>query len=160
VVADERDVDDDGCDAGRASVSFDGYLASRWPCLECRERAFQRDRPGADQLNAEIYSPPYLFNGARPSITSAPTSIAYGSTFSVTTPDAAQIAKVSLVRLSTVTHSFNTGQRYLSLNFQQVAGGLTVTAPANGNLAPPGYYMLFILNANGVPSIAPLIQVH
>jgi len=116
--------------------------------------------PGADQLNAELYSPPYLFNGARPTISSAPPSITYGSTFSVTTPDGAQISKVSLIRVGTVTHSFNTSQRYLSLNFQAVAGGLTVTAPANGNLAPPGYYMLFILNANGVPSVAPLIQVH
>ena len=116
--------------------------------------------PGADQLSAEIYSPPYLFNGARPTITSAPTAVTYGSTFSVTTPDAAQISKVSLIRLGTVTHHFNGGQRYLSLSFQAVPGGLTVTAPANGNLAPPGYYMLFILNSNGVPSIAPLIQVH
>ena len=116
--------------------------------------------PGADQLSAEIYSPPYLFNGARPTITSAPTAVTYGSTFSVTTPDAAQISKVSLIRLGTVTHHFNSGQRYLSLSFQAVPGGLTVTAPANGNLAPPGYYMLFILNSNGVPSIAPLIQVH
>ena len=78
----------------------------------------------------------------------------------MTTPDAAQISKVSLIRLGTVTHHFNSGQRYLSLSFQAVPGGLTVTAPANGNLAPPGYYMLFILNSNGVPSIAPLIQVH
>jgi hypothetical protein len=115
---------------------------------------------GADQLNSEIYSPPYLFNGVRPTITSAPTSVSYGATFSVTTPDAAQITEVSLVRVGTVTHHFNSSQRYVPLTFQAVAGGLTVTGPANGNLAPPGYYMLFILNANGVPSIAPLVQVH
>src|SRR5262249_40041177 len=115
--------------------------------------------PGADQLSAEIYSPPYLFNGARPTITSAPTSIGYRTAFSVTTPHAAAVPKVAPVRLGTVTHQFNTGQRYVPLTFQAVAGGLTVTAPANGNIAPPGYYMLFILNANGVPSIAPLVQV-
>jgi hypothetical protein len=115
--------------------------------------------PGADQLNAEIYSPPYLFNGVRPTITSAPATIAYGSAFSVTTPDAAQIAAVSLVRLGSVTHAFNAGQRFLPLSFQQITGGLSVVAPLNANLAPPGYYMLFILNANGVPSIAPLVQV-
>jgi hypothetical protein len=120
---------------------------------------FSGTGPGADQLSAEIYSPRYLFNGARPTITSAPTSIAYGTAFSVTTPDAAQITKVSLVRLGTVTHAFNSGQRYVPLTFQAVAGALTVTAPANGNIAPPGYYMLFILNANGVPSVAPLVRI-
>jgi hypothetical protein len=116
--------------------------------------------PGVDQLNAEIYSPPYLFNGPRPTITSAPTSISYGSQFTVSTPDAAQITKVSLIRAGSVTHHFNAGQRYVPLSFQQNAGSLTITAPANGNVAPPGYYLLFILNANGVPSIAPLMQVH
>jgi hypothetical protein len=84
---------------------------------------------------------------------------AYGSTFAVTTPDAAQIAAVSLVRLGSVTHSFNTGQRFLWLDFQPIAGGLSVTAPLNGNLAPPGYYMLFILNSTGIQSIAPFVQI-
>jgi hypothetical protein len=112
-----------------------------------------------DQFNSEIYSPPYLFKGPRPTITLAPPTIAYGSTFSVATPDAAHIAAVSLVRLGTVTHAFNSNQRFLSLAFQPVSGGLSVTAPLNGNLAPPGYYMLFILDTNGVPSIAPFVQL-
>ena len=75
------------------------------------------------------------------------------------TPDAAQIAAVSLVRLGSVTHSFKSGQRARWLDFQQIAGGLSVTAPFNGNLAPPGYYMLFILNTNGVPSVAAFVQI-
>jgi hypothetical protein len=116
--------------------------------------------PGVDQFSAEIYSPPYLFNGARPTITAAPASVGYGSTFTVATPDAAQIAAVSLVRLGSVTHTFNSGQRFVPLAFQHVDGGLTVTAPLNGNIAPPGYYMLFILNTNGVPSVAPFVQLH
>jgi hypothetical protein len=116
--------------------------------------------PAVDQFSAQIYSPPYLFKGARPTITSAPTAIAYGSTFSVATPDAARIATVSLVRLGSVTHAFNGGQRFLSLAFQPGSGSLSVTAPLNGNLAPPGYYMLFILDTNGVPSIAPFVQLH
>jgi hypothetical protein len=116
--------------------------------------------PGQDQLNAEIYSPPYLFNGARPTITSAPTGISYGAQFTVNTPDAGTITKVALIRNGSVTHHFNGGQRYVPLTFQQNAGSLTITAPANGNVAPPGYYMLFILNSNGVPSIAPITQVH
>jgi len=115
--------------------------------------------PGVDQLSAEIYSPPYLSNGTRPTITSVPAAITYASTFTVVTPDAAQIAAVSLVRLGSVTHSFNSGQRAMWPDFQPIAGGLSVTAPFNGNLAPPGYYMLFILNTNGVPSIARFVQI-
>ena len=59
---------------------------------------------------AEIYSPPYLFKGARPTITSAPTSVAYGQSFFVETPDAAAISKVTMLRLSSVTHAFNMSQ--------------------------------------------------
>ena len=75
------------------------------------------------------------------------------------TPDAAKIASVSLIRTGAVTHFFDQNERYLPLTFTQTTGGLTVTAPANGNLAPPGYYMLFIVNSSGVPSIAPIVQV-
>jgi hypothetical protein len=66
---------------------------------------------------------------------------------------------VSLIRLASVTHAFNADQRYLPLTFTPNAGGLDVQMPANHNLAPPGYYMLFILNSNGVPSVASIIQV-
>jgi hypothetical protein len=113
----------------------------------------------SDRLSAEIFSPPYLFKGARPTITSAPSSAAVSSVISVQTPDAAEIASVSLIRLASVTHAFNADQRYLPLTFTPNAGGLDVQMPANHNLAPPGYYMLFILNANGVPSVASIIQV-
>jgi fibronectin type 3 domain-containing protein len=114
--------------------------------------------PGAtDEKNAEIYSPPYLFRGPRPTITSAPSVVPYGSSFSVTTPDA--VAAVSLVRPGATTHAFDENQRFLKLSFQTVPGGVTVQAPANGNLAPPGYYMLFILNSNGVPSVARFVRL-
>jgi hypothetical protein len=110
-----------------------------------------------DQPNAEIYSPPYLFRGARPTITSAPQVVAYGSAFTVNTPDT--VASVSLIRTGATTHDFDENQRFLSLAFQPVAGGVSVTAPANANLAPPGYYMLFILNGAGVPSVASFVRV-
>lgn len=112
-----------------------------------------------DQLSAEIYSPPYLFKGARPTISSVPTNIQYGTSFVVATPDASTIASVSLVRPGAVTHSFDQDQRFLPLGFQQNAGGLDVQAPANSNLAPPGYYMLFIINANGVPSTGAFVRL-
>jgi Domain of unknown function (DUF1929)/Bacterial Ig domain/Glyoxal oxidase N-terminus/Carboxypeptidase regulatory-like domain/Kelch motif/Galactose oxidase, central domain len=111
-----------------------------------------------DQKSAEFFSPPYLFKGARPRITSAPTELQYGTNFTVTTPDAASIAKVSLIRTGAVTHFFDQNERYLPLSFQQGSGTLTVTAPANANLAPPGYYMLFIVNTAGVPSVAPFVH--
>jgi chitodextrinase len=112
----------------------------------------------SDMENAEWFAPPYLFKGPRPVITSAPTTLSYGAQFTVQTPDAARIAKVSLVRLANVTHTINMGQRFLPLTFTQGAGSLTVTAPPNANYATPGYYMLFIVDTNGVPSVAPIVK--
>ena len=112
-----------------------------------------------NQFNAEIYSPPYLFRGNRPSIGSAPATMTYGSTFTVGTPDAGSISKVSLLRLSSVTHSFNQNQRFMTLTFQPQAGGLSVAAPASGNLAPPGDYLLFLVKADGVPSIGRFVNI-
>lgn len=109
--------------------------------------------------NAQIYSPPYLFNGARPTISSAPASVGYGQSIFVGSPDAASITKVSFIRLGSVTHTFDQSTRYMHLTFTQATGGLNVTMPANGNLAPPGYYMLFILNGSGIPSVAKIMQV-
>ncbi|MCU1306221.1 MAG: Kelch domain protein [Acidobacteriaceae bacterium] len=109
--------------------------------------------------NAEIYSPPYLFNGPRPTISSAPTTIGYGQQFAVNTPDAANIAQVSFIRLGSVTHSFDMNQRFMRLTFTPTATGLNVTAPADPNIAPPGHYMMFLLFANGVPSTASIIQI-
>ena len=104
------------------------------------------------QRNAEIFSPPYLFKGPRPSISSLPGSARYGQSFFISTAQASTIGAVTLVRLGSVTHAFDSNQRFNRLPFVPTAGGLTVTAPANPNLAPPGYYLLFIVNQNGVPS--------
>jgi hypothetical protein len=111
-----------------------------------------------DQLNAEIYSPPYLFKGPRPTVTSAPSTLTYGSQFTVQTPNAANISSVALLRLGSVTHAFNENQRYVPLTFTAGTGSLNVQAPANANLAPPGYYILFLVNSNGVPSVGVIVQ--
>jgi Domain of unknown function (DUF1929) len=116
--------------------------------------------PAPDQKNAEYYSPPYLFQGARPSISSVPNPISYGTSFTVGTPNASGITKVSLIALGSVTHAFDMGQRLMWLTFSRTSSGLTVQAPANRNMAPPGYYMLFILTSNGVPSKARIIRLH
>jgi Domain of unknown function (DUF1929)/Bacterial Ig-like domain (group 3)/Bacterial Ig-like domain (group 2)/Abnormal spindle-like microcephaly-assoc'd, ASPM-SPD-2-Hydin len=113
---------------------------------------------GCNPNSVEIFSPPYLFAGPRPTITSAPASIGGGQTFFVGTPNAAAITQVSLIRLGAVTHTFNQEQRFSSLAFSQTTGGLNVTAPQNANLAPSGFYMLFVLS-NGVPSAASIIHV-
>jgi nitrogen fixation protein FixH len=111
-----------------------------------------------DQLNAEIYSPPYLFKGARPTVTSYPQVLQYGGQFIVQTPDAATISSVALVRLGSVTHAFNENQRYAPLAFSPSVGSLNVQAPANANIAPPGQYMLFLVNSSGVPSVGVFVQ--
>ncbi|PYN28691.1 MAG: kelch domain-containing protein, partial [Candidatus Rokuibacteriota bacterium] len=104
-------------------------------------------------------SPPYLFKGPRSTISSAPATATYGGTITVETSDAARIAAVSLVRLGSVTHAFNQNQEFLELPFAIVSGVLTVQAPANANLAPPGHYMLFILDTNGIPSVAAILKL-
>jgi hypothetical protein len=118
-----------------------------------------RMSPVTDYQTAEIYSPPYLFKGARPTITAAPTSASIGSTISIQTPDAAQIKSIALVRLGSVTHTFDSDQRYVNLTFTQSNGGLEAKTPASANVAPPGYYMLFILNTSGVPSVAKIVKL-
>ena len=117
------------------------------------------------QLTAEIFSPPYLFDATgklapRPQITSIPSSIGYGQSFSVGFNKTPNIGRVNLVRLSSVTHAFNESQLFLTLPFTVAKGNkLTVTAPANGQLAPPGPYMLFLFDANGVPSVAKILRI-
>jgi hypothetical protein len=113
---------------------------------------------GGDGITqVELYSPPYLFAGARPTITSAPAAVSRAQSFFVATPDAASIAKVRWIRLPSVTHAFDMNQRINTLSFSQAAGGLTVVPPSDPNLAPPGHYMLFILYGNGVPSVARIV---
>jgi hypothetical protein len=114
----------------------------------------------SDHVEAEIFSPPYLYKGPRPTITSAPSDATYGSHITVQTPDTPDIASVSLIKLGAVTHAFNMEQRFIPLNFTAGSQQLDVEMPANGNLAPPGHYMLFIVNGNGVPSVATIVQIH
>ncbi len=112
-----------------------------------------------NETNAELFTPPYLFGGARPAIGDTPGSVGHGATFLVATPDAGVITRVTLVRLAAVTHAFDQNQRFNELDFRRSAGGLTVTAPASGAVAPPGHYMLFLLDGDGVPSVAKIIRI-
>ncbi len=114
-----------------------------------------------DELNYELYSPPYLFNGPRPTITGAtPATVTYGQTLVVATPDGAVITKVTLIRLGSVTHAIDMSQRLVPLDFSQVAEGLSITLPTSRATAPPGPYMLFLVNGNGVPSVGRIMLLH
>jgi hypothetical protein len=108
----------------------------------------------------EIFSPPYLFNGARPTITSAPESLVYGEKFTISSPTATSISRVALIKPGVDTHDNNFDQRYVDLTFTTSNGIITATAPASGNYAPPGYYMLVIVNSSGVPSVMPFLTLN
>jgi hypothetical protein len=115
--------------------------------------------PDGNRFNAEIYSPPYLFKGPRPSITSVSSRMTYAGSYGLSTPDLASIARVSLVRLSATTHSFDENQRIHFPAWQKTANQIRITLPANRNELPPGHYMLFIMNAQGVPSVARIVRI-
>ena len=119
---------------------------------------------GVYEPRMERYRPAYLFdsNGnlaVRPTIGSAPSFVNYGQAFTVGTPDAADIASVVLIKAGSVTHAFDMDQRLIGLSYTPGTGTLSVTAPPNSNIAPPGYYMLFLLNSSGVPSVASFVQL-
>lgn len=120
-------------------------------------------------LNAQIYRPPYLFNAdgtlaARPALEGTDGALAMvvepGTSFSVGSADAADIAKVTLVRTGAVTHSFDMEQRFLQLDFKANGSSLDITLPTNKYLTPPGYYMVFALNKEGVPSKGRMIRIN
>ena len=108
----------------------------------------------------EIYTPPYLYNAdgtfaTRPAITSVPAEVGYGAKLVVKTPNATDIGDVVMVRPGSSTHSFDFEQRVIGLTYSpNKAGQLNATTPPNSTIAPPGYYMIFIINKAGVPSVA------
>jgi hypothetical protein len=108
----------------------------------------------------EWYSPDYLFRGPRPTIGSAPAAANYGAAFDIETPDAGAVTKISLLRLDAPTHAFDGNQRFMWLGFTRASDTtLRVEAPANANIAPPGYYQLFLLSAEGVPSVSAYVRI-
>ncbi|MER3483252.1 MAG: galactose oxidase, partial [Meiothermus sp.] len=119
-----------------------------------------------NQYSAEIYYPPYMFKAdgslaPRPTIVSAPQTVSYGSTFTVETAQPnSTIARVTINKLGAATHAFNMGQHFVPLtSSKDGTNKLSVNAPASPNIAPPGYYMLFVLDTKGVPSAAKFVKV-
>jgi galactose oxidase len=118
------------------------------------------NNPEDSHRDAQIFQPPYLFRGGtRPVITSAPAQVTYNQTFTVGTSQPQNVGQVNWVRLSSVTHAFNRDQRINFLKFTATAMDLSVTAPNDPNICPPGHYMLFVLDASKVPSVAKIIRI-
>ncbi|MEM7263310.1 MAG: galactose oxidase-like domain-containing protein [Planctomycetota bacterium] len=114
---------------------------------------------GDGHPSLQVFSPPYLFQGARPTITSSPSTVALGDTFFVETPDGANIGQVNLLRPTAATHTQNMNQRINKLPFTVTAGGINATIPISPSECPPGDYMLFLIDSNGVPSVSAWIVV-
>jgi len=121
-------------------------------------------RKGYLEKNIEYFEPPYLFRAdgqraTRPVITSAPATSGYGQSLSISSAQASSVAKVGLVRLAAPTHSVDQGQRYVPLAFTVSGTTIKATSPATANIAPAGYYMLFVTDRNGVPSVAKMVKL-
>jgi hypothetical protein len=111
------------------------------------------------ELRSEFYVPSY-YSATRPAISSDPAVGSYGGTINIPTPDAADVQKVSLIKLGTYTHGFNSDLRFIWLQIQSKGStSVTVSAPVNAKIAPPGYYMIHVLNGAGVPSVAKVIKI-
>lgn len=113
-----------------------------------------------DQHSMELYSPGYLSLGTRPASANAPPAVTYASIFVIETPQAADINAIALIAPIAVTHHTDAGQRYIKLPIRsRTATTLETAAPAHGNIAPPGYYMLFVVDNQGVPSEARFVLI-
>ncbi len=116
-----------------------------------------------DNKNAEIFTPPYLFNSAglasRPTISNAPTEAPYGANVSVSHPSSDTITRVTLVKTGAVTHAFNMEQRFIEADFTDTSVGVRVKIPASANVATPGHYLMFLINDKGVPSTGHIIRI-
>ena len=119
------------------------------------------NNPGDGSFNEKIsiYSPPYLFHGARPQVktVASPTAWHYGKAYNITTNQ--KIVSAELIRPASVTHQSDPNQRYVALPLSVHGGTIGLNVTSNPNMAPPGWYMLFVNNANGVPSVAKWIHL-
>jgi hypothetical protein len=113
-----------------------------------------------EEMRLEVFSPPYLFKGPRPVIGAAPEAWGYGQTVTITSPSAGSIRWATLIRNGVTTHSFDNGQRLVDLDIRsQNAGRIRATVTEKSTIAPPGWYMLFLVDQQGVPSIAKWVHL-
>ncbi|MGY5030767.1 galactose oxidase-like domain-containing protein [Streptomyces sp. 900116325] len=116
-------------------------------------------RPGVFEQRIEIYTPPYLYRGARPELTAGPKRLRRGGTGMFTTSRGSTITSAKLMRPSAVTHVTDTDQRSVELGLARTAGGISVTVPKNRALVPSGWYMLFVTDSKGTPSEGTWVEI-
>jgi hypothetical protein len=117
------------------------------------------ENPGTFEQRIEVYEPPYLFRGERPTIATSPPEADRGTAFHVNTPHPDRIATARLIRPSAVTHTTDVDQRSVALGVTRSGGGLDLAVPQGAGLVPSGWYMLFLVDDRGVPSVARWIRV-
>ncbi|MER5937953.1 kelch motif-containing protein [Streptomyces sp. NPDC001928] len=116
-------------------------------------------KPGKFEQRVEIYTPPYLYRGAQPSLSGGPQTIKRGGTGTFTSQHASSIENVRLMRPSASTHVTDVDQRSVKLDFKKSGDKITVDVPTNRNLVPSGWYMLFVMDDQGTPSKAQWVKV-
>jgi hypothetical protein len=140
---------------GSAVLLPDGRVA-----LAGKDGLFQADIFQYPDHRVEMLSPPYLFAGPRPVITGVPAQIAYGGEVAIGFQGDAAPARVVLMRPGAVTHQFNMDQRLVELEHTRTAPGtVSAIAPPGPDLAPPGWYLCFLVDAAGVPSVAAFTRL-
>jgi hypothetical protein len=113
-----------------------------------------------EEMRIEVFSPPYLFRGPRPVIAAAPAGCAHGETIAIQSPQAPAIESATLVKNGVTTHAFDSGQRLVDLEIvSRDAGTIQAQVTENPNIGPTGWYMLFLVDDDGVPSVAEWIQI-
>jgi len=149
-----------GGNPSRAARKADGTV------LTNTIRDFEIAPPGITYLPAEIYQhavfyPPYLFQpGERPEITSEIETLKYGSSHTISVSNSSNSGdSLVLAKLGSVTHSFDSGQRLVELEHSSSGSTVSFKAPTDQHFTPPGYYMLFYLNATGKPSHAKIVHL-
>ncbi|MGA5501104.1 galactose oxidase-like domain-containing protein [Streptomyces umbrinus] len=116
-------------------------------------------KPGKFEQRVEIYTPPYLYQGSRPSLSGGPKTIERGGSGTFTSQHASSIKTARLIRPSASTHVTDVDQRSIALDFTKTKDGIEVTVPKSRNLVESGWYMLFVTDDQGTPSKAQWVKV-
>ncbi|MDQ1028993.1 hypothetical protein QF035_006575 [Streptomyces umbrinus] len=116
-------------------------------------------KPGKFEQRVEIYTPPYLYQGSRPSLSGGPKTIERGGSGTFTSQHASSIKTARLIRPSASTHVTDVDQRSIALDFTKTKDGIEVTVPKSRNLVESGWYMLFVTDDQGTPSKAQWVKI-
>jgi hypothetical protein len=116
-------------------------------------------KPGKFEQRVEIYTPPYLFQGSRPTLSGGPKTVERGGTATFTSKHSSSIKSARLIRPSASTHVTDVDQRSIALDFEKTKDGIEVTVPKSRNLVESGWYMLFVTDDQGTPSEAQWVKI-